>query len=85
MEIIYTAEFIKLYKKLPQKIKTLAQQKEELFIENPFNPQLRTHKLQGRLYGYLAFSVNFRYRIVFRFREANSVYFVAIGGHEVYK
>ncbi len=85
MEIIYTTEFIKLYTKLPQKIKILAQQKEELFIKDLYNPQLRTHKLQGRLYGYLAFSVNFRYRIIFRFRDANSVYFLAIGGHEVYK
>lgn len=85
MEVIYTEEFIRQYKKLPKNIQRLAQKKEGLFIVDPYSAQLRTHKLRGKLDGYLAFSINFKYRIVFRYRDPNSVYFVAVGGHEVYK
>lgn len=85
MKVAYTKEFIKEFKRLPKDIQILAEQKELLFIQDPYNHQLRTHRLKGKLDGYLAFSINFRYRIVFRFGSDGIVYFLSIGGHEIYK
>lgn len=57
----------------------------ELFCENPWNPQLRTHKLTGKLDGLWAFSVSYDYRVVFRFMNKEEVLLIDIGSHdEVY-
>ena len=85
MKVIYTVEFIKQYKKLPGRIKSLAIKKEKLFSYNPHNPSLRTHKSAGPLEGYLSFYVNYKYRILFRYGVGDIIYFVGIGGLEVYK
>jgi mRNA-degrading endonuclease YafQ of YafQ-DinJ toxin-antitoxin module len=55
IEIYYSSKFAKLYKKLPQKIKMDAEQKEKIFRRNPFDAQLNTHKLHGRLKKLLGF------------------------------
>mgnify|MGYP001566948119 CR=1 FL=1 len=85
MDIVYTPKFIKEYRKLPYSIKLLFERKEAFFKVDPHNPLLKTHKLIGRLDGYLAFSVNFHYRVIFRYKSTAEVYFVAIGGHEIYR
>ena len=54
-------------------------------MENPFYPQLRTHKLSGKLAGQWAFSIEEDCRVVFEFIGENSVLFIDIGSHdEVY-
>lgn len=85
MKIIYSPKFEKEYKKLPRKIKLIAEQKEILFCKNPFNPLLNTHKLHGRLYEFWSFNITDRYRIIFEFGENNIVYFHLVGTHEIYK
>ena len=85
IEILYWPRFEKQYKKLPRQIQELAEEKTDLFCKNPFNPALRTHKLSGSLYGYWSFSVNYIYRIIFRFESDNTVLFFAIGDHDIYK
>ncbi|MFH1979820.1 MAG: hypothetical protein ABII99_02115 [Patescibacteria group bacterium] len=47
MKILYLPKFTKQYKKLPNKIKKLSEIKEIIFRNNPFDPKLKTHKLQG--------------------------------------
>jgi len=54
----------------------------ERFLENPWNSQLRTHKLTGRLDGLWAFSVSYDYRVVFRFINKHEVLLIDIGTHE---
>ena len=39
--------------------------KLELFIESPFNPKLKTHKLSGKLKGLWSFYVDYDFRVVF--------------------
>ena len=57
----------------------------ELFFSNPFLPQLRTHKLSGKLYGQWAFSVDDNYRVIFEFIGEDRVLLIDIGTHdEVY-
>jgi len=85
MELYYSSKFIRSYKKLPTRIKNLAEKKEKLFIKNPFNKSIETHKLHGDFIGFWAFSVNKNYRIVFDFLAENIVRFYDIGTHDIYK
>jgi len=60
-------------------------EKMEIFLENPFFPQLRTHKLSGKLAGQWAFSVDDDCRIVFEFVGEDRVLLIDVGSHdEVY-
>jgi len=57
----------------------------ELFLASPFSPQLRTHKLSGKLEGQWAFSVDEDCRVVFEFVGEDKVLLIDIGSHdEVY-
>jgi len=85
MELYYSPKFIKSFRKLSTDIKILAEKKEKIFVKNPRDPRLRTHKLHGDFAGFLAFSVNKNYRIIFDFLGENIVRFYDIGTHEIYK
>lgn len=57
----------------------------DLFIIDPFNPALRTHKLKGKLKDCHAFTVEYDLRIIFYFEDSEHVVFIALGTHdEVY-
>jgi addiction module RelE/StbE family toxin len=85
MEIRYRNRFVKEYKKLPLIIKNTAKKKEIIFRKNPFDPRLKTHKLNGHLEGFLAFSVSSKYRVIFAFVEKNIIEFYSIGNHDIYE
>lgn len=85
VEILYSPKFARQYKKLPLSLKLLAEKKERLFRENIFDPRLATHKLHGEFADFLAFSINYRYRIIFDFQDKNTVRFHWVGSHDVYK
>ena len=89
LKIIYSSKFIRSYKKLPDKIKRLAEEKEKIFCQNPFDPRLKTHKLHGMFRGkiekYWSFSVGYKHRIVFRFTDKNTIRFYLIGTHRIYQ
>ncbi len=85
MKIYYSSKFAKEYRKLPKEIKVKAEKREKIFRKDPFDPRLKTHKLKGILEGYLAFSIDYQYRIVFEFRDENTVWFHSVGTHEIYE
>lgn len=85
MDIEVTDRFTKQYKKLPTVIKKQAQHKEFIFRSNPFDARLDTHKLVGREKECWSFSVNYSYRIKFIFLTKNSVLFLEIGTHSIYR
>jgi len=87
MEILYLPKFEKQYKKLPEKIQDLAEEREKVFRKNPFNSKLKTHKLHGKLSSFLAFSINYEYRIVFDFvdKKKSMVRFYFTGKHDLYR
>ncbi len=59
--------------------------KIEVFKNNPFEPQLKSHKLSGKLKDYWSFSVKYDLRVIFYFAEEEKVVFIDIGTHkEVY-
>lgn len=85
MKIIYSPRFAKLYKKLPKRIKLLAEGREEVFRQNPFASILKTHKLKGELKDFYSFSISYNWRIVFHFEDKDTVVFDNVGTHMIYK
>jgi len=85
LKIYYSSKFFLEYKKLPLDVKKIAEKKELIFRENPFDSRLNTHKLKGNLKGFIAFSVNQKYRIIFEIINPNLVWFHSIGDHSIYK
>mgnify|MGYP001586412049 CR=1 FL=1 len=86
MKIIYSSKFAREYKKLPDSVKDIGEEQEEIFRVNPFDPKLKTHKLQGKLRGFLSFSIGYKYRIIFEFaKKEDVVYFHSVGDHDIYE
>lgn len=59
----------------------------ELFIADPYQAQLKTHKLSGKLQGLWSFSIEYDLRVVFYFTKdkPQKAVLVDIGSHdEVY-
>jgi len=88
LKVIWDKGFKRIYRKKiknDEKLKKRFWKMMKLFLENPYQPQLRTHKLSGELTGMWAFSVSYDYRVVFRFISEKEVLLIDIGGHdEVY-
>lgn len=86
MEVIYSSKFARAYKKLPDEVKDIAEKQEALFRKDPFDPRLKTHKLNGKLEGLFSFSIGPKYRIIFEFsKDKKVVYFHTVGDHDVYQ
>jgi addiction module RelE/StbE family toxin len=85
MRIYYSSKFEWEYKRLPEFVQKLAEEKEPIFRNDPFDPRLNTHKLGGRLKGYWAFWLDQKYRIIFEFVEKNTVWFHSMGDHSIYR
>jgi len=56
-----------------------------VFMDNPFNPALKTHKLTGKFGHYWSFSIDYHMRILFEFIDEETVGFINMGTHEIYK
>ena len=60
-------------------------EKLDVFANNPFEPNLRTHRLSGKLKHLWAFSLGYNLRVVFLFEEDDKIVLIDIGTHdEVY-
>ena len=84
IEVYYYPEFKKSSKKY-REYQVIIKKKILLFIKDPFNKSLKTHKLSGNLSGYWSFSVNYHLRIMFEFVDGKTVGFVDIGTHGIYR
>ncbi len=83
-KIYYTTKFAKNFKKLPEHLKLKADEKVELFRQDPKHNSLKTHKLSGALDNFFSFSINYSYRIIFSFENSKEVTFIDIGDHSIY-
>ena len=85
---IWDAGFKRSYKKRIKKNEELRGKfwkSLDLFLVNPFDQKIRTHKLSGKLEGLWAFSVDKDCRVVFEFIEKDRVLLIDVGSHdEVY-
>lgn len=85
IEIIYLPIFIKSFNKLELPLQEEVLEKVKLFEDKENHKSLKVHKLKGALADRYSFSVNYKYRIVFRYLNKQEVVFLAIGDHDVYK
>lgn len=59
--------------------------KTGVFMNDPFDSALKTHKLSGKLKDYWSFSIEYDLRVIFYFEDAETAVFVDLGTHkEVY-
>lgn len=81
-----TSKFRKQYKRLPERVKEAAKEKEHIFRADVFDRRLGTHKLHGKDKEAWAFYITPRAeRIKFIFLTPASVLFLEIGTHTIYQ
>lgn len=85
MKVRTLPKFDRQYKKLSNDIKDIAEKKFDIFLKDPFDSRLKTHKLTGALAGFLAFSINQDYRIIFDLDEEGNARFYKVGTHDIYE
>lgn len=85
MKIYYSNKFEREYRKLSKQIKNLAEKKEKIFRQDPFDPRLKTHKLTGKLREFWSFSIDESLRIIFEFANEKTIWFHSVGTHEIYR
>jgi len=86
MEVSFTPQFRRQFRKLPSQLQEEALEKIDWFKKLKNQESLHVHKLKGKMEGRLSFSVNYRYRIVFIWEAKNkSAILLAIGDHSLYE
>jgi addiction module RelE/StbE family toxin len=84
MEFFYKPTFIKDFNSFEKLLQEEIIQKIELFKDTKNHKQLRVHKLHGRLKGLYGFYVNYKYRIIFEYKNKKQVHFLTVGDHDIY-
>lgn len=85
LTVRYASYFKRQYKGLTHRQKTDFKHAIERFVENPFEPSLKTHKLKGKLQGFWSFSINHSDRVLFKFSDKETIDLINIGDHSIYK
>lgn len=81
MKIEYHKKFIKLFNKSPRKIQLKFYEKLELFNQDPFNPILDNHSVDGVYPGWRSINITGDYRALFEPLSSYKVMFMKIGTH----
>ena len=89
MEVSFSDSFKKAFKKRIKstELEAIFWDRLEIFIKDPFESKLKTHKLSGKLKDLWSFSIEYDLRVVFYFikDKPKKAIFVDIGTHnEVY-
>ena len=74
--LIWSNTFLRAFKRLLRKQPDLRKEVEDvlmLLVQDPFIPQLETHKLKGKLSGSWACSVGYDFRVIFDFVKNKKV------------
>ncbi len=85
MEIKYKPSFLRNFKTLSIDIQDEAKSKIILFRDPANHQALKVHKLKGKLKDFSSFSVTYLHRIIFQYESKNTVVFVGVGTHDIYK
>jgi mRNA-degrading endonuclease YafQ of YafQ-DinJ toxin-antitoxin module len=57
-----------------------------LFLDDPFHPSLRLHKLSGKLKSHWSIFLDLRHRVIFRHGEkSGEVILISVGTHAIYE
>ncbi|MEK7194521.1 MAG: hypothetical protein AAB660_02430 [Patescibacteria group bacterium] len=85
ISIEYSPKFLRKLKRLEVSIQKKAEVRIGLFKERKNHQVLRVHKLHGLLSNRHAFSVDHKYRVVFKYNSDNDVALLSIDDHDIYK
>ena len=85
MNIYYSKDFLKSFKKIPKSIQNKFEKQELIFRNNPFDLRLKTNPLIGKLKGFYSYSIDYHYRVIFSFELETEIWFHDIGSHSIYK
>ena len=83
--ILYEPHFERAYKKLTPDLKTAFMERLPIFKRDCFDVRLKTHKLSGKLKDKWSFSLNYSYRVLFKFLKPGQVGFIDVGDHNIYQ
>ena len=78
IELVFTDEFKRTYKKLPSHIQKKIDKQLRFLVINPKHPSLKIHKLNGDW----EFYVDFHYRCFFK-QEGNKYFLFSVGTHKI--
>ncbi|PIR44751.1 MAG: type II toxin-antitoxin system mRNA interferase toxin, RelE/StbE family [Candidatus Vogelbacteria bacterium CG10_big_fil_rev_8_21_14_0_10_51_16] len=81
MILHYSNGYLRRAKKLSRAVFERLADHEQLFIADPFDPRLDTHKLHGKDKAFWLFSITKSIRVKFEFLGNNEVLYVDIGPH----
>lgn len=85
MPINFAKTFRKQYDKAEQKIKSTFDARFELFLINPFHPQLNNHALTGKFKGYRSINITDDWRAIYS-ENRGAIIFELLGTHsQLYK
>ncbi len=88
LKVAFSSSFQKALKKRIERDKVLEKrfwETLEIFIHDPFDERLRTHKLSGKLKELWSFTMGYDVRVIFYFSNKDKAVFIDIGKHdEVY-
>ncbi len=85
----YSRNFQKQLEKAPLKIKEAFRQRRKLFNRDQFAPQLKNHRLTGKLKNYRSINITGDWRALYsanKINKENVIIFEALGTHnQLYK
>lgn len=83
MQVQFSNQFLKLYKKSPKKIQSAFDKRLILFMDDRNTLVLRDHPLLGKLKGYRSINISGDWRALYRVLnvEKEIVYFDLLGTH----
>ena len=82
IEIEVSTLYRRRFKKLNRKIHDQVIAREKIFIANPFDTRLGTHKLHGKRKEEWAYWVDYSYRVTFIFLSGSKVLYTEVGTHD---
>ena len=85
IEVTYRPSFIRQIKVLEKSLFEEVLDSVELFKSEKNHASLKVHKLHGSLSGRYSFSVNYRFRIIFRYVSKKEAVLLAFGDHDLYR
>jgi len=85
IQVFFKPTFIRQINKLEEELIEEVFVRIELFKDEKNHKLLKVHKLQGKFSGRYSFSVNYKFRIAFRYETKTQVVFLDIGDHDIYK
>ena len=85
MKVKYDPGFFRFYKKASVRIKNSFDSKLRIFIRDPFDLELRNHRLKREWEGYRSIDITADWRAIYKeikIGEQAFAYFVALGTHK---